>query len=88
MRCPDNCGATGCIYCDEALQPDFTGAQIVMYDDDRMLLGDVTATITTPSGIQFLRVQHFNGEPWPLSPRVAAVVILHRDYDPLNPTEH
>jgi hypothetical protein len=46
--------------------------------EDRTLLGDVTGYVVTPHGAVYLRVSHFNGEPWPVSPRLEAVEVLER----------
>jgi len=51
-------------------------AQVRMPHNDRVLLGDVTGYVITPHGAVYLLVQHFNGEPWPVSPRLAAVETL------------
>jgi len=57
------------------------GAQVVFTFPGHVLLGDVTGYVITPHGAVYLRVRHFNGEPWPVSPRAAAVEVLERTYE-------
>jgi hypothetical protein len=56
--------------------------------DGRVILGDVTGYVITPSGAVYLRVNYFNGEEWPLSPRACAVHVLDREWTPRDTVAH
>jgi len=56
----------------------FVRACVSMDIKGRCFLGDVTGEVTTPHGARFLLVRHFNGEPWPVAPRLEAVEVLER----------
>jgi hypothetical protein len=53
------------------------GAQVKMSWQGRTLLGDVKECYMDAfEGVTLLRVNHFNGEPWPLDPHVFSVTVL------------
>lgn len=58
---------------------DVRGAHVTMTHNGRTLLGTIRA-VRREEGIRFLDVQHFNGEPWPVSPYLWSVDMLERTY--------
>lgn len=62
------------------LIPGAEGAHIAYTIGDRYhLLGEVTGQRIDGAGFVRLRVKHFNGEPWPVTPLAADVNVLERD---------
>ena len=62
---------------------DLIACHVTMEHDGRTLLGTVTGTRRSTAGDRTgrLEVRHFNGEPWPVSPRADAVTVLERTWE-------
>ena len=58
---------------------DYRGAQVALDWGSRKLLGDVREVYHDYArGVTLARVTHFNGEPWPVVPALAALEIMER----------
>ena len=63
----------------QGIRPEPIGAYVhcMGFGLGRELLGEVIDTFPDPEdGSTRLRVKHFNGDPWPITPRISAVDVI------------